>query len=135
MFINMLKAKIHQATVTEANLYYIGSITIDSNILSNVGMIANELVHVVNINNGKRIETYVIEGEAGSGVCCLNGAAARHFHSGDKIIIMSYCWLNSTESLQHKPQIVFLGENNNIYQNTTHEAANTVLNIKQSLKE
>lgn len=125
MFLNMLKAKIHQATVTEANLYYIGSITIDKLILERVGLSSNELVHVVNINNGARIETYIIEGISGSGVCCLNGAAARHFHAGDRIIIMSYCWLEEIEALHHHPKIVFLDERNQICQEINHETEQT----------
>lgn len=119
MFVNMLKAKIHQATVTEANLYYIGSITIDKYIIKKVGLLANELVHIVNINNGTRIETYIIEGEAGSGICCLNGAAARHFHAGDRIIIMGYCWLSESELASYAPKIVFLNDKNQI----THKCA------------
>ena len=125
MFVNMLKAKIHQATVTEANLYYIGSITVDKNILKQVGLIANELVHIVNINNGTRIETYIIEGEPGSGVCCLNGAAARHFHPGDRIIIMGYCWLAEDELENYAPKIIFLDEKNQIVQSTAQETPNT----------
>lgn len=121
MFINLLKAKIHQATVTEANLNYIGSITIDKEILDLSGLRANELVHVVNINNGSRIETYVIEGAAGERQFCLNGAAARHFYPGDQIIIMAYCWIEESKSTNHQPKIVFLDANNNIQKIQTRE--------------
>lgn len=133
MLINLLKAKIHQATVTEANLYYIGSITIDKHILQQVGLRANELVHVVNINNGARIETYIIEGD--SRVVCLNGAAARHFQPGDQIIIMAYCWLDASEAKQHHPQIAFLDEDNNICCLRSAEAAHTKFIHNQLIQE
>lgn len=121
----MLKAKIHQATVTEANLYYVGSITIDSVILDSLGFFENEHVHVVNINNGTRIETYIIRGEANSGTICLNGAAARFFHQGDKIIIMGYCLIDNEKAKTHKPKIAFMDKNNKILTLVDHEEANT----------
>ena len=121
----MLKAKIHQATVTEANLYYIGSITIDSALLEACDLYPNEKVQVVNNNNGARIETYIIEGARNSGICCLNGAAARLFHPGDKIIIMSYCYLDKEEISLHHPKIIFLDENNQINSQQSHEEAAT----------
>ncbi len=121
----MLKAKIHQATVTEANLYYVGSITIDSTILDALGLHENEHVHVVNINNGTRIETYIIRGDAGSGVICLNGAAARFFHPGDKIIVMAYCLVDNDEAKTHKPKIALTNEKNQITTLVDHELANS----------
>ncbi len=122
----MLKAKIHKATVTEANLYYIGSITIDGLILDKLGLFENEHVHVVNINNGSRIETYIIRGNEGSGVICLNGAAARFFHQGDKIIIMAYCQIDNKDAVTHIPKIAVLDEQNNISQLLNHETENTI---------
>lgn len=121
----MLKAKIHNATVTEANLYYIGSITIDGSILDKIGLYEYEKVHVVNINNGSRIETYIIRGAEGSGVCCLNGAAARFFHSGDKIIVMGYCQIDNRIVKFHKPKIAIMNSNNKIENLTDQENANT----------
>ena len=125
MQINVLRSKIHRASVTEANLDYIGSITIDKTLLKTVQLYENEKVQVVNINNGARIETYVIEGEADSGVCCLNGAAARHFQCGDKIIIMSYTWIDENDYYNHRPNIAFVNDENKIIQLTDHEAAMT----------
>lgn len=125
MQINVLRSKIHRATVTEANLDYIGSITIDKTILDVTGLYENEKVQVVNINNGARIETYIIKGEADSGVCCLNGAAARHFQCGDKIIIMSYTWIDEKDHANYHPKIVFVDEENRIIRLTDHEAALT----------
>ena len=126
MLISMLKAKIHRATVTEANLYYIGSITIDGLILDELGLFENEHVHVVNINNGSRIETYIIRGTEGSGVVCLNGAAARFFHQGDKVIIMSYCQIDNKDAKKHKPKIAVLDDQNTISQLLNHETENTI---------
>lgn len=112
MLISILKSKIHCATVTEANLNYMGSITIDKNLMDAAGLMAGEHVHVVNNNNGERIETYVIEGEAGKGDICLNGAAARKFQPGDIVIIMSYAMMSPEEANTFKPQIVFPDEKN-----------------------
>ncbi len=112
MLISILKSKIHCATVTEANLNYMGSITIDKNLMDAAGLMAGEHVHVVNNNNGERIETYVIEGEAGKGDICLNGAAARKFQPGDIVIIMSYAMMSPEEANTFKPQIVFPDEQN-----------------------
>lgn len=125
MLVSMLKAKIHQATVTEANLYYVGSITIDGEILDKLGLHEYEQVHVVNINNGSRIETYIIRGREGSGVFCLNGAAARFFYEGDKIIVMSYCQIENIEAKKHAPKIAFMNENNQVASIVDHELANT----------
>lgn len=114
MWREMMKAKIHRATVTEANLNYVGSITIDSRLLEAAGILPNEKVQVVNNNNGARLETYVIPGEPGSGVICLNGAAARLVQPGDNIIIISYCWLSNEELAGYRPRVVFVNERNEI---------------------
>ena len=112
MYIQVLKSKIHNATVTEANLNYIGSITIDQDLMDAVGIIENEKVHVVNNNNGERLETYVIKGERGSGVICLNGAAARKAQMGDTVIIISYAMLEFEEAKKFSPKIIFPDINN-----------------------
>ncbi|MCG7406878.1 aspartate 1-decarboxylase [Paenibacillus sp. ACRRX] len=112
MFREMHKAKIHRATVTEANLNYVGSITIDQNILDAADILENEKVQVVNINNGARLETYVISGPRGSRMICLNGAAARLVQPGDKVIIMSYALMSNEEAMMHKPRVVLMGDDN-----------------------
>ena len=114
MLINMFKGKIHRATVTEANLNYVGSITIDMDLLDAAGILAGEKVQIVNNNNGARLETYTIEGERGSGVVCLNGAAARLVQPGDMVIIIAYAWLDAKEAKTFKPHVVFLGTKNQI---------------------
>ncbi len=114
MYLHMLKSKIHRAIVTDANLNYEGSITIDEELLEASDIKVNEKVQVVNNNNGARIETYVIKGERGSGTICLNGAAARHFEKGDVVIIIAYCMLDEKESENYKPKLVFLNEYNGI---------------------
>lgn len=114
MEITMLKSKIHRATVTEAKLNYVGSITIDSDLLEKSGILEYEKVQVVNINNGFRLETYTICGDAGSGVICLNGAAARHFQENDQVIIMAYCNMDQKEAKTAKPTVVFVDDNNKI---------------------
>ena len=110
----MLGGKIHRAGITEAPLHYAGSITIDGRLMKKAGIQPYERVQVVNVNNGSRIETYVIEGEADSGVICLNGAAARCGQVGDQVIIMSYVWLDEKECGEHKPKIVIVGLDNRI---------------------
>ena len=112
MQIEILKSKIHRATVTEANIHYIGSITIDENLMNAANITEFEKVHVLNINNGERIETYVIKGKKGSGVICLNGAAARKFVSGDIVIIASYAMMEFGEAKKFKPSLVFPDKNN-----------------------
>ena len=107
MFIEVVKSKIHRVTVTEANLNYIGSITVDEDLLDAANLIANEKVAIVNNNNGERFETYIIKGERGSGVVCLNGAAARKAQPGDIIIIMSYALMDFEEAKTFKPSVVF----------------------------
>lgn len=107
MFIEVVKSKIHRVTVTEANLNYIGSITIDEDLLDAANLIPNEKVSIVNNNNGERFETYIIKGERGSGVVCLNGAAARKAQPGDIIIVMSYAMMDFEEAKTFKPAVVF----------------------------
>lgn len=107
MFIEVVKSKIHRVTVTEANLNYIGSITIDEDLLDAANLIANEKVSIVNNNNGERFETYIIKGERGSGVVCLNGAAARKAQPGYIIIVMSYAMMDFEEAKTFKPSVVF----------------------------
>ena len=114
MILTMLKAKIHRATVTESNLNYVGSITIDRDLMEASGILEYEKVSVVDIDNGSRFETYVIEGKCGSGVICINGAAARLVHPGDKVIILAYCQVDSEEAESHSPKIVFVGSGNAI---------------------
>ena len=107
MMIEVVKSKIHRVTVTEANLNYIGSITIDQDLLDAANLIPNEKVSIVNNNNGERLDTYVIPGERGSGVICLNGAAARKVQPGDIVIIMSYAMMDFEEAKSFKPQVAF----------------------------
>ena len=114
MIITMLKAKIHRATVTESNLNYVGSITIDRDLMEASGILEYEKVSVVDIDNGSRFDTYVIEGGCGSGVICVNGAAARLVQPGDKVIILAYCQVDSKEADFHSPKIVFVGSGNKI---------------------
>ncbi len=121
MEITMLKGKIHRAVVTESELNYVGSITVDSALLRAAHILEYEKVQVVNINNGERFETYTIAGEKNSGVICLNGAAARRVQKGDKIIIMSYCSLTEEEAEEHKPTVVFVDEKNRIVKSSRCE--------------
>jgi aspartate 1-decarboxylase len=107
MYIEVVKSKIHRATVTQADLNYIGSINIDEDLMDAAGIIANEKVSIVNNNNGARFETYVIRGERGSGVVCLNGAAARLVQPGDVVIIMAYAWMDAEEARTFEPKVVF----------------------------
>lgn len=112
MFRTMMKSKIHRATVTEANLKYVGSITIDSALMIASDILPNEKVQIVNNNNGARLETYVIQGEKDSGVICLNGAAARLVQVGDEIIIISYAVFTDEEAREHVPKVIFVDEHN-----------------------
>lgn len=114
MEITMLKGKIHRATVTQAELDYVGSITVDMDLLDAAGILEYEKVQVVDINNGARLETYTIAGERGSGVICLNGAAARCVQKGDKVIIMAYCNMTPDEAKAHRPSVVFVNDGNKI---------------------
>jgi len=113
MLVHIVKSKIHRVTVTEANLNYIGSITIDEDLMDAANVIANEKVSIVNNNNGERFETYVIPGKRGSGVICLNGAAARKAQPGDIIIIMAYAMMEMEEARKFKPAIIFPDTNSN----------------------
>ncbi len=110
----MCKSKIHRATITDSELHYEGSITIDKDLMEASQILAYEKVQVVNVNNGNRLETYVIEGERGSGVICLNGAAARQGHKGDKVIIISYALLDKEEAQFHRPVVVKVDHKNHI---------------------
>lgn len=114
MFIERFKSKIHRATITEANLNYVGSITIDEELMDAANMQEGERVQVVNNNNGERIETYIIKGERGSGVICLNGAAARKAEVGDTVIIISYAWMDAEEAKTFRPVSVFPDDNNRL---------------------
>ncbi|MDO4979835.1 MAG: aspartate 1-decarboxylase [Prevotellaceae bacterium] len=114
MYIEVLKSKLHCAKVTEANLNYMGSITIDEDLMDAAGLIAGEKVEVVNNNNGERLETYVIKGERGSGCICLNGAAARKCVVGDILIIISYAMMDFEEAKTFKPKVVFPKEGNKL---------------------
>ena len=121
MTLEMLKGKIHRATVVQAELDYVGSITVDEELLEAAGILEYEKVQIVDINNGSRFETYTICGERGSGMICLNGAAARCVSTGDKIIIMAYAGVDAKEAKEHKPKVVFVDEKNHISHITSYE--------------
>lgn len=121
MLLHMLKGKIHRAVVRQAELSYVGSITVDEELLEASGILEYEKVLVVDVDNGQRFETYTIAGERGSGIICLNGAAARCAQTGDKIIIMSFCEADEKEAVSHKPSVVFVDENNRIISVTHYE--------------
>lgn len=127
MFRTMMNGKIHRATVTEANLNYVGSITIDSAILEAVGMVENEKVQIVNNHNGARFETYIIPGEKGSGIICLNGAAARLVQPGDTVIIISYALVSEDKLAEHTPKIAIMDEENQIIELIDKELEKTIL--------
>jgi aspartate 1-decarboxylase len=114
MHIQVLKSKIHRVKITQAELHYVGSITIDEDIIDAANMIENEKVAIVNINNGERLETYIIKGERGSGMVCLNGPAARKAQVGDIVIIISYASMDFEEAKKYKPVIVFPDDNNKL---------------------
>jgi aspartate 1-decarboxylase len=114
MEIEILKSKIHRLTVTEANLNYIGSLTLDEDLMDAANMIENEKVQVVNVNNGARIETYIIKGKRGTGICCLNGPAARKGAAGDTVIVISYATMDFEKAKTFKPWIIFPKEGNRI---------------------
>lgn len=114
MQIELLKSKIHQVVVTEANLHYVGSITIDETLMEAANIIENEKVQVLDLNNGERFETYVIKGAKDSGVICLNGPAARKVQVGDVVVIISYCLMNFNEAKSFKPTIIFPNEFNKL---------------------
>lgn len=118
MNIEMLQAKLHRATITDANLNYQGSITIDKHLLKEANLLVGQKVEIANINNGERFSTYIIEGKEHSGIICLNGAAARKAQVGDKVIIMAYASYNKDELREYKPNILLLDENNKIISHT-----------------
>ncbi len=121
MQITMLKGKIHRAVVRQAELDYVGSITVDPELLEAAGILEYELVQIVDVENGNRFETYTISGEPGSGMICLNGAAARQAQVGDHVIIMSYCQMDPEEAKSHRPYVVFVDEQNQIRQVSRYE--------------
>ena len=121
MTITMLKAKIHRATVTQAELDYVGSITVDMDLLEQAGILEYEKVQIVDVNNGSRFETYTIAGERGSGVMCLNGAAARMVQTGDKIILMAYAQVTPEEASELRPTVLFVDEKNKVTKVTNYE--------------
>ncbi|MCI9610794.1 MAG: aspartate 1-decarboxylase [Eubacterium sp.] len=121
MNLTMLKGKIHRAVVRQAELNYVGSITVDTDLLDAAGILEYELVQIVDIENGNRFETYTIAGEPGSGMICLNGAAARQVAVGDHIILMSYAQMTPEEAKEHKPKVVFVDEQNQIARITNYE--------------
>lgn len=110
----MFKSKIHRATITEAELFYEGSITIDKELIEAADFLPGEKVQVVNLSNGSRLETYVLEGESGSGTICLNGPAARLGYKGDEVVIITYAHMSENEARSHKPRIVFVDKSNKI---------------------
>ncbi len=126
MFRTLMKSKLHRARVTEANLHYVGSITIDEDLMEEADLLENEKVQVVNNSNGARFETYVIRGERGSGTVCLNGAAARLVHPGDEIIVISYAMLDDREAREWQPRIVLLNAQNKVTDVRVGELAGTL---------
>ncbi|MEL4106536.1 aspartate 1-decarboxylase [Oscillospiraceae bacterium WX1] len=114
MLLFMLKAKLHRATVTQADIHYVGSVTIDKSLLQQAGILPGEKVQIVNLNNGERFETYTIEGEAESGVVCVNGAAARLVQPGDKVIIIAYAMMDESEAKIFKPNVLILDDANHV---------------------
>ncbi len=114
MQIEILKSKIHRVKITEANLHYIGSITIDEDLMDAANMIENEKVQVLDIDNGARLETYIIKGARGSGMICMNGPAAHRISVGDTVIVISYCTMDFEEAKRHKPVIIFPKEDNRL---------------------
>lgn len=127
MFRTMMTAKLHRATVTEANLNYVGSVTIDEDLMDAVGILHNEKVQIVNNNNGARIETYVIPGKRGSKVICLNGAAARHVHQGDRVIIIAYGLFTNEDLKNYLPRVAILNKDNSIKEIISNEPEQTIL--------
>ena len=121
MILTMLKSKIHRAVITHAKLNYVGSITIDKSLMEKSHILEYEKVQIVDIDNGNRFETYAIAGDAGSGVMCINGAAARCVQPGDKIIIMTFCQINEEEAKKFKPTVVFIDETNTVVEIAHYE--------------
>lgn len=133
MKLTMFKSKLHQMRVTEANLMYEGSITIDQDLLDAANLLPYEKVQVVNITNGSRLETYTIPGERGTRVCCLNGAAARLTQVDDRIIVISYAEMTPEEAKEHKPRVVIVDENNNPKQVLDYSQPATKFNLETGL--
>ncbi|MBO5087552.1 MAG: aspartate 1-decarboxylase [Lachnospiraceae bacterium] len=121
MLVNMLKGKIHRATVKQAELHYVGSITVDPVLMEAAGILEYEYVQIVDVENGNRFETYTIAGEPNSGMICLNGAAARQVAVGDHVIIMAYAQMTPEEAKEHKPHVVFVDEENHIQEVSRYE--------------
>ena len=130
MTLEMLKGKIHRVTVTQAELNYVGSITVDEELLEAAGILEYEKVQIVDVDNGSRFETYTICGQRGSGMICLNGEAARCVSVGDRIIIMAYAGLDAQEAKSHKPSVVFVDEQNRISGKTCYEKHGLLENMK-----
>ena len=126
MLLTMMKGKLHRATVTQADINYVGSVTIASDLLKAAGILPLERVQIVNINNGARLETYTIAGEAGSGIICLNGAAARLVQVGDKVIIIAYAMMDQKEAEAHVPKVLILDDNNRIVRVKDEEIPGTI---------
>lgn len=129
MFKEMMTSKLHRATVTQADLNYVGSITIDEDLMDAVGLLRNEKVHIVNNNNGARFETYTIAGERGSGVVCVNGAAARLVQPGDIVIIIGYTYMSVEEAANYAPKVAVMGPENKIVEMIGHEPEATIMNF------
>lgn len=121
MNITMLKGKIHRATVVQAELNYVGSITVDPALMEAAGILEYEMVQIVDVENGSRFETYTIAGEKNSGMICLNGAAARQVQVGDHIIIMAYCEMTTEEAKSHRPKVVFVDDDNKVKRISSYE--------------
>ena len=121
MTLTMLKGKIHRAVVTQAELNYVGSITVDTDLMKAAGILEYQMVQIVDVENGNRFETYTIASEAGSGIICLNGAAARMAQAGDHIIIMAYAQLDEEEAKSHQPNVVLVDEQNKIIKTAHYE--------------
>lgn len=128
MTVTMFKAKLHRLTVTQADLYYEGSITIDQELLDTAGILPYEKVQVVNVNNGSRLETYTIPGEPGERTVCLNGPAARQASPGDRVIVISYAELSPKEARQHHPRVVMVDEENEVQETRTLDVGKEELN-------
>ena len=126
MTVTMLKGKIHRAVVKQAELNYVGSITVDPELMEAAGIYEYELVQIVDVENGNRFETYTIAGEPGSGMICLNGAAARQVQVGDHVIIMCYCQMSPQEVKEHKPKVVFVDDENKIAKVSSYEKYGTL---------
>ena len=126
MTVTMLKGKIHRAVVKQAELNYVGSITVDPELMEAAGIYEYELVQIVDVENGNRFETYTIAGEPGSGMICLNGAAARQVQVGDHVIIMCYCQMSPEEVKEHKPKVVFVDDENKIAKVSSYEKYGTL---------